>query len=146
MEFIIENRAYITQAFLTLQKEFAERVASQAKGKEFGSLSCFVQYYACATILFSIRNSCFWPVPKVDSAFMRLDLGQSTVARAKDEKKLFTIIHRAFGQRRKMLRTSLKDTIPPETLARFFEDFRLDGRIRPEELSLADFVALSNLS
>jgi 16S rRNA (adenine1518-N6/adenine1519-N6)-dimethyltransferase len=63
----------------------------------------------------------------------------------KNKKSLFKIIRRAFNQRRKTLRNSLRDIVTPKKLKTFFNKYGIDQNIRPEDLTLRDFANLSNI-
>lgn len=135
----------IDTILLTVQKEFAQRIAASAGSKEYGAFSCFIQYHADARILFNIGKNCFFPRPKVDSCFLRLNIRKKPAVSTKDERLLFKVIRAAFGQRRKTLRNSLKGIITQEKLGNFFSKYNIDNNIRPEDLALKDFANLSNL-
>ena len=148
---IIQHLLHFTDSidviFLTVQKEFAERMCATHGSKTYGSLSCFVQYYLDPKILFIISNSCFYPKPKVDSAFVRLGVKpELPFSESSGEKLFFAIVRTAFMQRRKVLRNSLDGLIPWEILRAFFEARTLSHRLRPENLSLEDFVFLTRLA
>lgn len=134
IEHLFKYSDKIDSIFLTVQKEFAQRLVAKPGGKIYGSFSCFVQYYTQPSIEFIIKKGCFHPVPKVDSAFVKLDVRKAPAVKVKDEELLFKIIRTAFGQRRKMLRNSLKGLVPLE---------KMPQNLRPEELSLADFAKLT---
>lgn len=142
---LLRYRGIIKKIFLTVQKEFAARISAKAGSKDYGSFSCFVQYYCVPAILFSIKNTSFNPPPKVDSSFLCLEIRSEPAVEVGDEGLLFKVIRAAFNKRRKTLRNSLKDIIPSENLAKFFSDYHIDAHIRPEELTLADFANLTNL-
>jgi 16S rRNA (adenine1518-N6/adenine1519-N6)-dimethyltransferase len=146
LTYIIRNRANIGQAFLTVQKEFAERIAAGAGSKAYGSLSCFVQYYALVELVFPIKKTCFAPVPKVDSAFISLAMRRKPAVRVEDEDHFFSIIRSAFQQRRKTLRNSLKGVISEEKIEHFFKATGIERGARPEQLSLDDFARLASLA
>jgi 16S rRNA (adenine1518-N6/adenine1519-N6)-dimethyltransferase len=140
---IIGARSLFRELFLTVQLEFAERIAAQPGGKEYGAFSCFVQFYAEPTLLFKIKSSSFKPRPKVDSCFLRLTLREKPLFELADEEFLFKIIRTSFQQRRKTLSNSLSVLFPKETLAGAFVQAGIDPQRRAESLSLADFVRLS---
>ena len=142
IEHLITYRDNIAQAFMTVQKEFARRVVAGPGSKEYGSFSCFVQYYAQSQILFEIKNTCFRPAPKVDSCFLSLNFRNNPVVIVEDEEMLFKIIRAAFGQRRKTLRNSLSDFINPPELEEFLKSAGIDKNIRPEDLTLGQFGEL----
>lgn len=144
IERLLAERQKINPIFLTVQKEFALRIVASPGTKEFGAFSCFVQYYAIPKILFTISKTCFRPVPKVDSCFLRLEIRKRPSVVVKDEKAFFTVIHKAFNQRRKILRNSLQGLISEEALDKFFKLSGIDKNIRPECLSLGDFALLCN--
>jgi 16S rRNA (adenine1518-N6/adenine1519-N6)-dimethyltransferase len=138
IEHLLKYRNKIKDIFITVQKEFAERLTANPGPKEYGSLTCFVQYYMQPKYLFTLRKSCFRPVPEVDSALIRLDIRQEPAVKVKSEELLFKIIRAAFNQRRKTLKNSLKGILPTESLGKF-------SKARPEDLSLGDFAHLANL-
>jgi 16S rRNA (adenine1518-N6/adenine1519-N6)-dimethyltransferase len=91
---------------LMFQREVAERIVAPVGGKQYGRLSVLVQWRATAKILFDIKPSAFVPPPKVTSSLVEI------APRARplpcDRRALERITEAAFGQRRKMLRQSLK--------------------------------------
>jgi 16S rRNA (adenine1518-N6/adenine1519-N6)-dimethyltransferase len=145
IEQLIKSRNKIEAIFITVQKEFAERAAGEPGSKEFGAFSCFVQYFTIPEKIFIIKKTSFFPVPKVDSCFLRLDIKRKTMLGPKQEKLLFKITRAAFNQRRKTLRNSLKKIIPREKLEKFFNTRRIDRNTRPESLNLTDFFALAKI-
>lgn len=144
IERLLEYKDKIEVIFIAVQKEFASRLISGPDRKEYGSLSCFLQYYTKPQIMFFISKNCFRPVPKVDSCFLKLSIRRTPPVKIKDEKLFFNLIRTSFNQRRKTLRNSLKDIIPKQQkLEMFFEKYAIDRNIRPENLALSDFAHLS---
>lgn len=145
IERLIDYRDNFDFAFLTVQREFAERVVAAHGSKDYSSLSCFVQYHMLARILFPIKRTSFYPAPKVDSCFLQLTPRKGGFTpKPLDEKLFFRIIRGAFNKRRKILKNSLEGIIPESQLERFFAKYKVSKNVRPEELSLEAFVALSN--
>ncbi len=144
IEFLLGNREYIDSIFLTVQKEFAQRAIAEGPSRECGRLSFFIQYYSLPKIIFIIKKTCFYPVPKVDSALLMLGIRQSPAVKVSDEEYFFKLIKTAFSQRRKTLVNTLKDLLPKERIEAFLSKRNLQKSIRPESLSLADFADLSN--
>jgi 16S rRNA (adenine1518-N6/adenine1519-N6)-dimethyltransferase len=126
-----------------VQKEFAQRLAAGSGSKDYGSLSCFVQYYAEPRIKFFIKNNSFFPVPKVDSAFIEIKIRQKSLLSERKEKVFFRVVRFAFNQRRKTLRNSLKGVISQDSLESFLHESSLDPNIRPEKLTLLNFLNLA---
>ncbi len=143
---LFHYRKQIRDIFMTVQKEFAHRLAASPGSPDYSSLSCFVQYYAECQILFSIKKGSFFPVPKVDSSFIRLRIRRTPLVHPRNEKLFFKIIRAAFNQRRKTLRNSLEGILSREQLERYFEANGLDRNARPETLSLEDFSRLAKIS
>ncbi len=144
IESLLKHRAHITEAFLTVQKEFGERLAAKPGGKDYGSLSCFVQYYADVKVLFKIKNTCFTPPPKVDSCFVRLVFHSKPVYHPKNEQKMFTVIRMAFTQRRKTIVNALSPLAGKDTLSTVLTRLGLSPQARPETLSLQNYVDISD--
>jgi 16S rRNA (adenine1518-N6/adenine1519-N6)-dimethyltransferase len=145
LERLIEFRHKIDVIFITVQKEFAKRVTAKEGTKEYGSFSCFTQYYTEPKALFFIKNTSFWPSPKVDSCFLRLKIRRMPAVKVTYEGEFFKIIRAAFNKRRKTLRNSLDAVLPRYKLNAFFEKYGVDANIRPEKLSLQDFANLANI-
>lgn len=141
---ILAQRARITQSFLTLQREFAQRLCAKTNSKNYGALSCFVQYYAEPKILFKISHSCFHPVPKVQSCFLKLDIRRRPVYAVKDEEFLFRLIRQTFQQRRKTVLNALAVLYPKSRLETILNEINIRPNCRPENLHLQEFVRLAD--
>jgi len=144
IEHLLRYRDKIGSVYLTVQKEVAERMTASAGSREYGSFSCFVQYYTEARKIFLIKRNCFYPAPGVDSCFLRLGIREKPALELKDERLFFRIIRAAFGKRRKTLRNSLRGVISSGKLERFFIQYDIDADVRPETLTLKDFANLTN--
>lgn len=145
IERLLENQAKIKTAYLTVQKEFAQRVIASPGSKQYGSLSCFLQYFTRPEIKFIISKGSFWPRPKVDSCLLELSMREEPAVKVNDQERLFKIIRASFNQRRKTLRNSLKEVVKRETLDLFFQQYKIKENIRPERLSLEHFAGLANM-
>lgn len=145
IEHLLKFSQLIDAIYLTVQKEFAQRLCAGPGSKIYGALSLFLQYHTEPKILFVVSKNSFFPRPKVDSAFVRLKIRTVDPVEVNDEKLLFQIIRTSFNYRRKTLRNSLSEVIPPSKLEDYFCSFNIDKDIRPEELSLKDFANLANL-
>jgi 16S rRNA (adenine1518-N6/adenine1519-N6)-dimethyltransferase len=127
-------------ATLMFQREVAERLVARPGSKAYGRLSILTQWRARAKILFDVSPRAFTPPPKVTSAIVRLEPLAEPVAPARLA-DLEAVTAAAFGQRRKMLRQSLK-SLAPQTEA-FIRAAGLDPTARAEQLSIADFAGLA---
>ncbi len=144
IEKLIEDRKKFSAAFLTVQLEFGGRLTAKAGGKDYGSLSCFVQYYADIKMIFKIRNTCFKPVPTVDSCFLRLMMRPQPEELASDERFLFKLIQTAFQQRRKNIVNALKGLVGRKKLEESLERLGINPNARPENLTLSNYIGLCN--
>lgn len=123
-----------------LQKEVVERLNALPGTKDYGRLSVMVQYFCEVTQLFTVKPQAFYPVPKVTSAVVRLIPHIKIPTPARDIKTLEKIVKQAFSQRRKIIQNSLKTIISAEQLS----ELNIDPKSRPEQLSVEDFVRISN--
>lgn len=148
IEKLIENKRIIQSALLLMQKEVAVRLMASPGTKEYSSISCFVQYYTKPQYIYTVKRTCFYPEPEVDSGLLALEFLREPSVHVKDEKLLFTVIRGAFNQRRKVLVNSLsrKEVLdmPKERLSKILTSLNIDPNSRPEELSLASFAKISN--
>jgi 16S rRNA (adenine1518-N6/adenine1519-N6)-dimethyltransferase len=144
IEHLFKFRSHISDIYLTVQKEFGQRIVADPGSDHYGSFSCFVQYYTQPRIEFLIKRTCFYPAPKVDSCLLSLHMRPSPAVNVKNEQMLFKIIRTSFQQRRKTLRNSLKGLIPAVTLDSFFEKYNINPKARSETLSLQGFANLAN--
>jgi len=123
-----------------LQKEVVERMAAEPGSKTYGRLSVMLQYYCKIEYLFSIPPEAFTPAPKVTSALVRLTPFDELPIKVDNFKDFTQTVTQAFSQRRKTLRNSLKKMLDSTQI----ESCGIDPVIRPEQLSISDFVLLSN--
>ena len=127
-----------TSLTLMFQKEVAQRITAQPGSEHYGRLSVLAGWRCTAKILFDVNKGAFVPPPSVTSAIVRLEPRPEPLARA-NLQDLERITATAFGQRRKMLRQSLKP-LGGETL---LQKAGIDPTARPEDLQIADFAALA---
>jgi 16S rRNA (adenine1518-N6/adenine1519-N6)-dimethyltransferase len=125
---------------LMFQREVAERLVATPRSSAYGRLSVITQWLTEPKILFDVPARAFVPPPKVTSSVVSLIPRPEPVAPA-SKAAIERVTAAAFGQRRKMLRSSLKTLgVPVEPL---LADAALDGTARAEELTVADFCALA---
>ena len=126
-------------AVLMFQREVAERIVAQPHSKSYGRLSVLAQWRCETRILFDVNAAAFVPPPKVKSSLVRFV--PRPVPLPCDRKFLERVTQAAFGQRRKMLRQSLRSLGPD--VAALLAATGLEATARAEDLSVADFVALA---
>ena len=123
---------------LMFQKEVAQRITAGPGGEHYGRLSVLAQWRCTAKILFDVNRGAFVPPPSVTSAIVRLEPRAQPLAPA-NLSDLEKVTAAAFGQRRKMLRQSLKPLGGETLLARA----GIDPTARPEDLKIEQFAALA---
>ena len=133
---VLDYRDEIPEVVGMLQKEVAQRLAAPPGSKTHGILSVLMQAWYNIELLFTVGPQVFHPPPKVESAVIRMRRNEVKQLDC-DEKQFKTLVKTAFNQRRKMLRNSLAK------LGDLPEDPILTKR--PEQLSVQDFVRLTNL-
>jgi 16S rRNA (adenine1518-N6/adenine1519-N6)-dimethyltransferase len=126
---------------LMFQREVAERIVAAPGSKSYGRLSVLAGWRTEAKILFDVARSAFVPPPKVTSSVIRLTPKQ--VPAQCDAVALQRVTEAAFGQRRKMLRQSLK-TLGIDANA-LLELAGIDPTARAEEIPVDGFVAMANI-
>ncbi len=125
---------------LMFQKEVAERIVAPPGGKAYGRLAVLAQWRTQPRMLFDVNRSAFTPPPAVTSTVVEL-IPRAQVLAPADPRALERVVAAAFGQRRKMLRSSLKSlTANP---AAMIEAAGIDATQRAEELSVEQFCALA---
>ena len=123
---------------LMFQKEVAQRITARPGSEHYGRLSVLAQWRCTSKILFDVNKGAFVPPPSVTSAIVRLEPRTEPLAPA-NLPDLEKVTAAAFGQRRKMLRQSLKP-LGGEAL---LEKAGIDPTARPEDLAIEQFAALA---
>jgi 16S rRNA (adenine1518-N6/adenine1519-N6)-dimethyltransferase len=131
---------HIVDMHFMLQKEVVDRLAAAADSDAYGRLSVMVQYHCQVTALFDVPPSAFTPPPKVDSSIVRLVPYSTLPHPVKDYAYFSRLVKQAFSQRRKTLRNCLKTMLSNDDWQRV----SIDPGMRAEQLTLSDYVELSN--
>lgn len=139
---MLDHRHLIPCCTGMIQREVAERMASQPGTKAYGILSVFMQAWYNVEYLFTVDEHVFAPPPKVKSAVIRLTRN-NTQHLGCDETLFRRVVKAVFQQRRKMLRVSLRQLFTTAPSADFFTLPMMTQR--PEQLSIAQLVELTNL-
>jgi len=144
---------------LLVQKEVADRLYATPGNKAFGALSVRVQYLADCELICPVPAKAFYPPPKVESAVVRLKpraiprsgsrslpprMRGGIAPAAEDPRQLETLVRVGFANKRKMLRNNLKGLIESDRLTQILEQLEINPQARAEDLSVGQWVALSN--
>ena len=136
----LRERQSFESITVMVQKEVGLRLCAEAGDTDYGRLSIITQWLAEAKLLFDVPAAAFTPSPKVTSSLLRLVPHAEPLFPA-NRKTLEMITAAAFGQRRKMLRGSLRKLGGKDLLA----EAKINSTDRPETLSIGDFCRLSNV-
>jgi 16S rRNA (adenine1518-N6/adenine1519-N6)-dimethyltransferase len=137
---LLSHSGDILDMHFMLQKEVVDRLAAKTGENNYGRLGIMAQYYCDVEPLFIVPPEAFNPVPKVDSAIVRLTPHKKLPFVAKDPALLKQIVKTSFAHRRKTLRNNVKEIISTEQL----EALNIDPSLRPERLSLKDFITIAD--
>ena len=140
---MLDNKDLIPCCTGMIQHEVALRIASQPGNKQYGILSVLIQAWYHVDYLFTVEPGVFNPPPKVQSAVIRMTRNEVTDLGC-DEQLFRRVVKTVFNQRRKMLRVSLRQLLPPNSklLSPDSNDSMMTRR--PEQLTIPEFVELTN--
>ncbi len=135
----LESSDIIQEMIFLLQKEVVDRLTAAPGNKSYGRLSVMTQYHCQTEYLLDVSPEAFTPPPRVDSALVKLK-PHDTPLDLLEHKTLQTVVRNAFSQRRKTITNSLKTLISISEI----EALKINPKLRPEQLSVEQFVDLSN--
>jgi 16S rRNA (adenine1518-N6/adenine1519-N6)-dimethyltransferase len=131
-----------------IQNEVASRLVAKPGSSDYGAITAVLGYYGEARKLFKVSKGCFIPMPKVDSAVVRIDLFDEPKFKPKNEKLFRDLIRASFEMRRKTLQNAISAKLPhftKEAVTDAILKLGHDVNVRGERLSTEDFVKLSDL-
>ena len=137
---LLSQADVVADMHFMLQKEVVQRLAAVPGDNNYGRLGIMVQYFCKVQPLFEVGAGAFRPAPKVDSAIVRLVPHKELPHPAKDLKTLQAVVRTAFNARRKTLRKALAGMVSVEQL----QALDINDNLRPENLSLADYVHIAD--
>ena len=144
--FLIKNRKWIDSAYLTMQKEYADRIFAQPGSKSYSRLTLLVRFYADICRGFEISRTCFTPPPDVDSTTISFTFWEKPPVDI-DEELLFQVIQSGFSSRRKNILNTLsagfEGRLTKEKVKNVLDSCGIDLNARAESLMLKDFIRLA---
>ena len=141
IEHIIKSNLNILDMTLMVQLDVANRLTSKPKSSEYGYISVYLNYYFDLETLFEVDKTCFNPVPKVDSAIIRLK--KKDIKYQVNEEIFFKLIKDAFQFKRKNIRNNLKN-YDLYKIQEVLLKHNLDITCRAEELPIEIFIEIAN--
>ncbi len=136
-----EHHERIRDVHFLMQKEVGKRLVAPHGSKQYGILSVYAALFAKTEYLFDISRHVFYPIPDVDSCFVRFSFDGDLPVSPEIEPQLRQVVRTSFNQRRKTLRNSLKIILKEHPS---IED-KFDLNLRPEQLSPLEFLKLTQL-
>lgn len=137
---LLEKHEVIRDMHFMLQKEVVDRLAAEPNSKSYGRLTVAMQYHCRVEALMEVPPESFSPVPKVNSAVVRLTPYSEPPVTVHNVRLFEKLVTQAFSQRRKTLRNTLKAMLSAEKMA----SLGVDPKRRAETLSLEEFACLAN--
>lgn len=142
---IINEVSNYESVTLMLQKEVVDRIKAHPSTKDYGAFTIFVQYYCDVEFIRYVPKTSFIPVPKVDSAVVKLIKRKKLPIDIYDEKLFFSLVRYSFNMRRKTLFNALRVMkISEDILKDALYKCNIDPKRRGETLSIVEFGELSN--
>ncbi len=141
---LLESRLPLKAVTVMVQREAAQRLCAPVGSRLSGAVTVAVDYYAEARKLFDVSSGSFMPAPKVDSSVIRLDIREKPGIEVSDEKLFFSMVHAAFGQRRKTASNSISSGtgIPKAVVAEAIERCGFPPSVRAESMTAEQLAAL----
>lgn len=143
-EALWESGLSIRQISVMIQKEVAEKLTAAPSTAAYGLMSVKCQYYCTPRLECIVPAEKFTPPPKVDSAFVHLEMNRCRSAKVQNERRLFSLLRAGFNLRRKTLSNALRSVVEPDALRAAMEQAEISPMARAEELSVDDWIRLSN--
>lgn len=146
---VLQSGVAFDEIVVMMQKEVADRLVAEPGNKAYGSLSVVMQYKAHVAVAFDVPRTAFIPQPNVDSAIIRLTPREPLPVKPYEEEALFKFVKGCFIHRRKTLWNNLqglfgKQPEVRERLATVLETVGISRQLRPERLTLINFIELTN--
>lgn len=143
---LLESRLPVETITVMVQKEAGTRLCAEMGTRDVGAVTAAVRYYSEPELLFNVSRGSFMPSPNVDSCVIRLNVRRDSSYSVTDEAFFFKVVRGAFSQRRKNLLNSLSSSLSIEKakISQAVEEAGLSSNIRPEQLSMEDFINVAN--
>jgi len=142
VEWLGRHSNWFESVTIMLQAEVADRLLARPGSKEYGVLTVTSHYHFLSRRLFPVKPPAFRPIPKVDSAVVRLEPKAMKPLNLVEERRFFDFVKHCFSFRRKTLCNCLKGSVDQQRLGLCLADLDKPSDVRAEALSLEDFLSL----
>ncbi len=128
---------------IMIQQEVADRLVASSNTADYGVITVAVELYGDANIVLNVPKTYFYPMPKVDSAVVKIDVNRAKYDGI-DRKELMKLVKCGFAMRRKVLTNNLKSTygMDREKAEAILQSVGLDTKVRGEALGIQDYIKL----
>ncbi len=148
LTYLLEGRFNLKSVTVMVQKEVADRMVALPGSKDYGAITCLIDYYSDSEIIVDVPKECFIPAPNVNSAVVKLNILDEPKAKPSNEKNMFKLIKASFNQRRKTFLNGVSNSSVTDKSKAELEEILIqsgyDGNLRGETLSVEEFAALSD--
>ena len=148
LTYLLEGRFNLKSVTVMVQKEVADRMVALPGSKDYGAITCLIDYYSDSEIIVDVPKECFIPAPNVNSAVVKLNILDEPKAKPTNEKNMFKLIKASFNQRRKTFLNGVSNSSVTDKSKAELEEILIqsgyDGNLRGETLSVEEFAALSD--
>ena len=139
---LIDEKIPVEKIVVMVQKEVGERFSAKIGSKEYNSLTIFLNYYFEITKIIDVSRNSFTPKPNVDSVIVEMKRKKINKL-VKNEEKFFKLVRDSFKFKRKNLKNNLVN-YPQDKILKVLKSYNLDLTVRAENLSLNQFIEISN--
>ena len=144
---LLESGIKLSSITVMIQNEVASRLVAKPGSSDYGAITAVLGFFGEARKLFKVSKGCFIPMPKVDSAVVRIDLFDEPKYKPRNEKLFRDLIRAGFEMRRKTLQNAISAKLPflkKEAVVDAITKIGYDANVRGERFSTEDFVKLSD--
>lgn len=146
---LLQSDMDFSRFVLMVQKEVGKRIVASPGNKDYGRLTVLCRTCGDLEIISPVSRNSFYPAPRVDSAIVRFELYSSRKGKIRDFALWNNVVRAAFAHRRKMLKNTLASALQPGysegEIIRALIQARINPKDRAEQLSVDDFIRLSNI-
>ena len=144
---LLENVPEIKRYAVMVQLEVADRIVANKGGKDYNNLTIAIKYRAKTHKAITVSKNVFMPKPNVDSAVVIFDIYDEKPYKVNNEKFFLDLVRKSFANRRKTLVNNINQgySLNKEEIITILEGLNLSNTVRSEELSIEQFIALSDI-
>ena len=146
--YLLEEKFNLKSITVMVQKEVADRLVAKPGTKNYGAITCLIDYYTNAEIITEVPADSFVPPPNVDSAVVKMEVLKEPRVKPKNERMFFNLIKASFNQRRKTFINGISNSGITKLSKADFQELILslgyDVNLRGETLSISDFCKIAD--